>query len=250
MSSTLDSLSQGQNYNTQFIHPFKMVLAGSSGSGKTTFCSQLLLRMRDLISVEFEYIVIFIGTKKSENKIVQLLTRVYPEKIRVVEIKSLYPDKTFVSKFATDFPKFLIPGKIGCVIFDDLMVELAESEILVPLFTKISAHREISCIHITQNIFYKGGGKRAGDNVTIYRNTNYLVLFNNKMDNHVFEVVARRLKTGSYKYVSSMFETIADEHRYILIDGQLSTPSELKYRTDIFGMAKGYIPYQRVIILD
>ena len=67
--------------------------------------------------------------------------------------------------------------KKGCVIFDDLMSELSECGLLLDLFSKYSSHYDLTTIHITQNIFFKAGGKHGSDHVTIYRNTHVLVLF-------------------------------------------------------------------------
>jgi adenylate kinase family enzyme len=227
-----------------------MLVVGSTGVGKSTFVNNLLMRMGDLISVEYDYIVVFIGTAIVENEMARLIKEQYPDRTEIVPLNEVYSNKSeFIKEFPKCFENYLIEGKNGCIIFDDLMVELANCEILVPLYTRLSSHRNISTINITQNMFYKGSGKRSGDHVTLYRNCHYLVLFKSTMDNSIFETVARRLSRGSYKDILRLFETITDEHRYIVIDGRLSTPKKLRFKTDIFSY-NGTVPFQRVYAID
>ena len=56
------------------------------------------------------------------------------------------------------------------LILDDLMD--ATNETVSTIFTKISHHRNISVIYITQNVFHKGKQSR-----TISLNAHYVVLF-------------------------------------------------------------------------
>jgi len=72
-------------------------------------------------------------------------------------------------------------GMKGCVVVDDLMNELERCDMLKDLFTKYSSHANITTIHITKNVFYKVSWKHASDNVTIYRITHVLVVFDTPM---------------------------------------------------------------------
>ena len=75
--------------------------------------------------------------------------------------------------------------------FDDLMSELSECRLLVDLFTKFSSHYSLTIIHITQNVFFKSVGKHGTDNVTIFRNTQVLVLFWTPMDMSMLMMIAK-----------------------------------------------------------
>ena len=137
-------------------------------------------------------------------------------------------------------------GQKGCVIFDDLMSELADCGILVDLFTKYSSHYNISTVHITQNVFFKSG-KRSSDNVTVYRNCHVLVLFKHVMDRTVLSTIARRICSGAYSDALSMINYVVDTYRYIVIFGDLERPSELRFASDIF--AEDPVPHQRIFEL-
>ena len=71
--------------------------------------------------------------------------------------------KNFFDKFE-NFVKDKANKEIkGCIIFNDLMSELSEYGLLLDLFSKYSSHYDLTTIHITQNIFFKAGGKHASD---------------------------------------------------------------------------------------
>ena len=111
------------------------------------------------------------------------------------------------------FRSFVLRGKKGCVIFDDLMSELSECGLLVDLFTKFSSHYSLTIIHITQNVFFKSAGKHGTDNVTIFRNTQVLVLFQTPMDMSMLMMIAKQISHAvktcmSYSICLCIFWTI------------------------------------------
>ena len=128
------------------------------------------------------------------------------------------------------------------------MSELSECGLLVDLFTKFSSHYSLTIIHITQNVFFKSVGKHGTDNVTIFRNTQVLVLFQTPMDTSMLMMIAKQISHGENMHeLFNMFMHILDNHRYLVIVGDLNTPHELKYQTDIF--SKDPIPNQMVFSL-
>ena len=238
----------------RLIHPFNCIISGPTGSGKTTFLLNLLLYTRNVISIEkFDYIIIFSGSElfslaETKRKLTQI-REIYPETLlKVINLDEEYQSKSeLADNLSLEFlQQFMIPGKCGCIVFDDLMSELTDAGLLVPLFTKISSHNNISFVLITQNLFHRTSGKHASDHVTLYRNTHYLVLFQNPLDNSVFQNVARRLSSTSakIKYLTDLLQFITNKYRYVLIDGKLQTPHEIRFRTDIFNRQP--VAYQRV----
>ena len=140
-------------------------------------------------------------------------------------------------------------GKKGCVIFDDLMSELSECGLLLDLFSKHSSHYDLTTIHITQNIFFKVGGKHSSDHVTIDQNMHVLVLFKNPLDNTVIHTITQCISRGRKCHeLINMLHHVLDYHRYIVIMGDLKTSPKLKYRTDIF--ATDPIPHQTIYHLE
>lgn len=234
--------------DASFIHPFTCVVAGPSGSGKTTFVRNLLQHSRNygLINTEFKHITIYLGTSVDENPIFSQFQKEFPNTVSIVDISKLYEGnkKDFENKFANDFmetTKNLGPG--GCVIFDDLMQQLANANIISDLFTKVSSHLNLSVFHITQNIFYRG--KQAQEHRTLYNNTQHLVLFRQPLDQTIFRVVAGRLgsvKNKSTKILQMMNEA-AEKFGYIIISGSNKRNSSIRYTSDIFNESP--FPFQR-----
>lgn len=240
-------------YDGQIHHSFNCLVAGPSGCGKSTFVRNLLERQNDIIDIEFDYIVIVIGTGAEENQILSNFVKENSNKCKMIELKKAYPSReAMTTQFPADFKHMVTQkkkkGLKGCVVFDDLMSELAECGILVDLFTKFTSHYDISTIHITQNLFSKTGGKRAGDNVTIYRNCHVLVLFKNPLDNSVISTIAKRISPSRFADLAAMLAHITEVHRYVVIFGDFKRSANLKFVTDLFETHP--IPHQKVFELE
>ena len=235
-------------YDASFKHPLTAIVAGPSGVGKTTFVSDFIKNSHILMDKPFTYILIFIGTPLSQNKIFEQLQKDRSD-VEVIEVFEVYKSrKEFESNFKTDFLKTIqARGPGGCIVFDDLMGALSQCGLLSDLFSTYAAHYDVSVMHITQNLFHKG--KDPNEHITLYRNTHMLVLFRNPMDQNVARFVARRLGSGrSYQDLMRLFDDIHTKERYILIYGGFERPIELKFSTDIF--RKKPFLHMRVFKLD
>ena len=169
--------------DAQMHHPFRCLVAGPSQSGKSTFVHNLLLWQNDIIDICFEYVTIVLGTEANKNEILSSLKdELRLGVMEIIELKKLYETAELMKKnFSSEFEHFVKNKanrkKKGCVIFDDLMSELSECDLLLDLFSKYSSHYDLTTIHIMQNVFIKAGGKHSSDHVTIYQNMHVLVLF-------------------------------------------------------------------------
>ena len=243
-------MSEENIFDGQIHHPFRCLVAGPSQSGKSTFVRDLMLRQGDIIDVKFDYITIVLGTEENKNEILSSMRKRFPPGVvEIIELmKSYSSPEEMKSQFPLEFEKYLKKksalNKKGCVVFDDLMSELAECGLLVSLFTRFSSHYSISTIHITQNVFFKSGGKHGSDNVTIYRNTHVLVLFKNPMDNTIMATIAKRMNASKYADLIKLLNHIVDKHRYVVIHGDFNRPDRLKYSSDIFRTHP--IPHQTI----
>ena len=221
--------------DARFSHPFTSIVAGPTRSGKSTFVRNLMDNQSQLIDTPFDYIFIFLGTDANANPILSDLKS--SPSVCVFEVRKLFPtEKQFEHKFPEFFQQLISSrkGQNGCVIFDDLMKELSQCNMLVNLFTKYSSHNKVSVIHITQNIFFKGSGKHSSDNVTLYRNTHVLVHFRSPMDQSVFRTIASRMGENSSADLLKMLNHIVNKYRYVVIRGDLETKPSLRYTSDLF----------------
>lgn len=231
--------------NGSFVHPFTCVVAGPSGSGKTTFVRNLL-ESPFLIDTDFKHITIYLGTRIEDNQLFKQYQSANNERVNLIDYNDIYPSqKEFANKFAHDFRhtmQQLGPG--GCVIFDDMMQDLASANLISDLFSKLSSHLELTVIHITQNIFFRG--KQPQEHRTLYNNTQHLVLFPQKMDTTQFRTIAGRLSRGSNQKASNITDMMFDicaKFRYVIINGGIEKDNAVKFTSDIFNADP--FPFQR-----
>ena len=226
VTSDLSDVLEQKTVDAHFKHPFTCVVVGPSESGKTTFVSHLL----EYLDHEFTDVIIYLGTPAEQNSIFQeLLERQHHFNLNMVNLYEKYGDAPAESaQFSKDIEllcKMMFDEKKKlCLVFDDLMSQLADCSVLSDLFTKKSAHTKTSVIYITQNLFHKG--KKTSENVTIYRNTKYLVLFRSGLDQTTFQVVAKRINVPTQFLVD-----VTNTHRYIVIRADQKGP---KFTTQLF----------------
>jgi len=121
------------------------------------------------------------------------------------------------------------------MIVDDLMSET--NQLVADIFTKLSHHRNISILYLSQNVFDKNKHVR-----TITLNAHYLVLFKNPRDAGQFAILARQMYPNSSKFA---IEAYADATRvpygYILVDLKPDQDEQCRLRTNIFPGEMQYV---------
>ena len=75
------------------------------------------------------------------------------------------------------------------------------NQLVANIFTKISYHRNISILHLTQTLFDKNKYAR-----TISLNAHYLVLFKNPRDASQFATLARQMYPSSWKFAIEAYK--------------------------------------------
>lgn len=245
--------------DASFRHPFTMIIAGPSGSGKTTFVKQLLEERKDHINQSIDYVYIIIGTSIKQNPIIEdLYKNLIKDKlyVKIWELNKIFPTKKelkekFQFYFDNTISQHYKKGQKGCIILDDLMKESGESGILTTIFSRESTHSDVSLIFLTQNLFHQG---IKNSNVTIYRNTKYLVLFYSKSDRRVLSYVAQKIGVRNSDKLRDMLDQILEKQRYIVCDFHIESDKKLLFRTNIFAKNKLFypirktdIPYQEIL---
>ena len=118
------------------------------------------------------------------------------------------------------------------IIIDDLYQESNKESEFNNLFTKISRHKNVTVIFITQNLFHQGGQHRTRN-----LNVQYLILFKNPRDQTVVDFVSRQAFPTNRKYLIEAFnDATKDAHGYLFLDFTQSCPDDFRVRTDIFNL--------------
>lgn len=195
---------KGRIIDNKFAFPFRMILAGSSGAGKTYFAGELLKRhdiFEDYLSAVHYYFPCYL----SEAPVQWHKTLDIPVSYHVG-----LPTKSDLMQ---------LPRK-SCVVIDDSFDEALKSSAIDHLFRVISGKRNICVMIMTQNNFSKGKYGRE-----IRNSCNFSVLFRNCCDVLINENIARM--AGMKKaYDSASLDLQGQKYPYMLLDqsqkGQLS----------------------------
>lgn len=121
------------------------------------------------------------------------------------------------------------------LVLDDLMSETDER--VTKIFTKISHHRNVSVLYLTQNLFYKSKHTR-----TISLNAHYLVLFKNVRDSTQVANLSRQMFPGNSNFMLEAFgDATMAPFGYLLVDLRPDTDERCRLRTNIFPGEKHYV---------
>ena len=188
-------------------HPFTCVVAGPSSSSKTQFVFRLIRHADRLVDPPPEKIVYCYGEFQPS----------FLEFSQVVEFHEGLPD---VGSFDGRSRVLLI--------IDDLMNEADQN--MCNLFTKLSHHRNVSVVFVTQKLFHRNRHVR-----TMNLNTHYVDLFKNPRDAGQVAIMARQMYPRKSNFVVEAFRDATREpYGYLLIDLKPETSDRYRFRTNIF----------------
>ena len=191
----------------RFKHPFTLPLAGPTANGKTFFVQKFLTFLSEIM-VPIPEEIFFYYSEWQESY------RRMPGEV--------------IFKEGLPGIENLPPGRRRLIIIDDLMSE--SDERVTRLFTKGSHHRDISVIHIVQNLFNKHKEQR-----TINLNSQYIVLFKNPRDASQITHLAKQMYPGQTRYMQEAYKSATSKpFGYLLVDLKQDTPEHLRLRTNIF----------------
>ena len=98
------------------------------------------------------------------------------------------------------------------------------------IFTKLSHHKSVSVLFLTQNLFFKSKQTR-----TISLNSHYIVVFKNARDAMQISNLARQMYPGNSKFMVEAFkDATSGPYGYLLIDMKPYTEEAYRLRTNIF----------------
>ena len=93
-----------------------------------------------------------------------------------------------------DKPDYLDVSQRNLIVLDDLMAQSGKDKRIADLFTRGSHHRNLSVIHIVQNIFHQGKEMR---NISL--NAHYIALFKSPRDKQKVSMLARQVILEKFK---------------------------------------------------
>jgi hypothetical protein len=196
--------------------PFSMIIGGSPMAGKTSFVRRLLELRWKLIDRNFDYLVWCYG---QQNDFIEYLRN-----------QNIGIPTTVVHKLPSSFEDYVLPHKIGLFVLDDLQASAGESKEVTDLFCNKLQHLNISVILMLQNMFYHGK-----ERTTLLRCAHYLVVFRNPLDASVPLLIAQKVMPLQKKLFLAMFQKATNKpYGYLFIDGKQTTPSNARFRTNIF----------------
>jgi len=188
-------------------------IVGPSGSGKTHFICKLL-QSEKMFQANFKNIYWHHGGGGEAGLTAK-------EMCKIKKIK-------YIDGFDKNWSKRLKEGDV--IVIDDLYQESNKESDFNNLFTKISRHRGVTVIFITQNLFHQGGQHRTRN-----LNVQYLVLFKNPRDQTVIDFVARQAFPNNKKFLIESFQDATSRpHGYLFLDFTQECEDDLRVRTDIF----------------
>lgn len=198
--------------DSKFSFPFRMILAGSSGAGKTFFAGELL--KKDLFEDSISAVHYYFPCYLTEPPVNWHRTLSIPVSYHVG-----LPTKSDLIQLE----------KKSCVVIDDSFDEALKSSAIDHLFRVISGKRNISVMIMTQNNFSKGKYGRE-----IRNSCNFSVLFRNCCDVSINENIARM--AGMRKaYEAAILDLQGSKYPYVLLDqSQKGQLSPYRLYTDIF----------------
>ena len=207
--------------DVRFQTPYRMQIIGPSSSGKSYFLSRFLHHSEDLMDEPPQYILYFYGEYQS------LFTRMSKDISNI----------TFIEGVPDNLDSLIDSTRPGMVIFDDLVSELSNSKFLANLFTKGSHHKQLNVVLISQNLFQQGREMR-----TIGLNTEYYIIFKNPRDRSQITHLAKQTHPGNVKFLwHSYVDATSDPYTYLVIDLKMSTPEQIRIRSNVFPGEKHYV---------
>ena len=195
----------------QFSAPFSCLIAGPSGSGKTELTKRLIREASKMIDPPPSGVVWFYGSWQPGYDSISDL-------VRFVKGPPPTDDDAGDSGYYT---------QNSLIVLDDLMFEIC-GKTLAKIFTKHCHHKQISCIHLIQNIFFQDKHFRS-----VALNAKYQILFKNPRDRSQIKFLAAQIGRAN-ALVEAYNDATAKPHGYLLLDFSQSTDERFRMRTNIF----------------
>ena len=213
MQETNHHITALEGASEMFLHPFTMGISGPTGCGKSEWVKQLLLS--NTIQPAPERIIFLY--KRWQPLYDTLHKTVQPK----IEFMPEIPDNI-------DSDDFICPKVRNVLILDDLMTTATKDQRITNLFCEGSHHRNLSVIALNQNLYF-------GKDPTQRRNTQYLVLFKNAIDQMPVLTLARQMYPTNPNLLIKQFQEATEQpYGHLVVNLKPHTQDHLRLKANIF----------------
>ena len=199
-------LGTSEEVCSQFVfeHPFSMIVAGPSRSGKTHWLINLLINKNVRIKPTPTSIIYCYSHWQSKyNELKKAIP--YVNWIRGL------PNKEFLNTISN-----------AILVIDDLMDASVNDQNMMSIFTERSHHQNLSVILTMQNLFHQGAKSRS-----IQLNAQYMVLYKNPRDRQQIKTLALQMYPNKWRQFLEQFEyETSKPYGKIIIDLRPNTKEE------------------------
>ena len=194
-------------------HPFPMIVSGPTMCGKTSFVKKLLESGEEMIENAPEKILWCYGEYQPVFE----------------EMRKTIPNIEFVEGIPSDINQVINPSQRNLLVLDDLMTDTGDSKEMTNLVTRGCHHKNMSLIHIQQNLFPRGK-----ENRNISLNCHYICLFSNPRDRSQVSHLARQMYPGNAKFLQEAYlDSCSQPYGYLFLDLKQETPENFRLRSNI-----------------
>lgn len=203
-----------KTYDGCFPPVFRMIVSGSSSTGKSHFICELLENENGVLHSDFNKVIYLRGVPTSSET---RLSKKFGSKLIV-----------FDGIPSEDVLLPLCKGKDENVVLvlEDLDEQACQSPLISKFYTAYSHHLSCSLILSTQN-FFRAGRER----LNLIRNCTHLILFPINLDETVIKLIGQKIHPKNPRAIVQLFEDITAQP-YAHLAVWANCPRELKFRAD------------------
>jgi hypothetical protein len=208
-------MEKGKIYDGRLPKIFRMVISGSSSTGKSHFIGELLENQNGILHEDMDKIIYLRGVETEKE---QRLKKEFGS--RIIFYDGIPPEEILLKECEAK------GNENHVLVIEDLDDEVSKSAVISKFFTAYSHHLKCSVIYTTQN-FFKNGPER----LSVMRNCTHLILFNINLDETVIRFIAQKIYPKNPKSLIELYEKVTGkEYQHLAIYTQC--PKELKFRSE------------------
>jgi ABC-type proline/glycine betaine transport system ATPase subunit len=208
-------------FDITFRTSFNCLVAGASGTGKTTWVRNLLKLRNHIFSTPPVNVIWFYAKHqpmydemKRDGLIDHLINANsnFPTSDSITEAVSKYKDKG---------------GSL--IVFDDILADITSD--FVKMFCNTSHHENASMIFLTQNLMYQNKHFR-----TMSLNCHYIVLMRNERAIQQVSFLSRQICPDNIPYIIQAYSaaTRSKPYSYLVVDLRSDCKPQVRLRSNIF----------------